>query len=413
MNAGSPPRGRILLLSPFPYGEHSGQGGATACFNALKSLATRFDIAVLAFHAGSPSDVNALASMEQHAKLVRCVPLRVRKIDVLKAKTLSLVTRTPEHAFYFHHRAFVDESHRIIEAFEPDWVITQFPQMAQYIQRDALIPFIADVQDAFSVSWFRRMAQTRGLSRWYALKQWLNWVHYERRHYAIADETWTLSEQDRWGLTAFEPSLRVRTVGLPMTVSPLRAQPKTSTHKTPSVGFIASFSHPPNVEALHHLLGSIAPLILQAAPEVRIQIAGRNPPAQWVAKAPQNVEFLGYVEDLADFYAAQDVIVAPLLSGGGLKIKVAEAMGFGKAIVASPIAIEGMGLTDGQQVLQACEAKAFADATISLLHDAALRTRLETAALDHFKQVFDQETWLDRVTSALHALKRSDQVLRP
>lgn len=407
------PRKRILLLSPFPYGEQSGQGGATACFNALRMLGTRFDVAALTFNPGSLSDQQALASMGRHAVMVRSVPFRVRKLDVLKAKTLSLLTRTPEHAAYFHQGEFKHHMRRLIQDFKPDWIITQFPQMAQYLSRDFNIPCIADVQDAFSVSWFRRMLPARGLKRFYAQKQWLNWVHYERQHYGRAHDVWTLSEQDRWGLTTFEPSLNVRTVGLPMSVEGNRANNCHQQSDRASIGFIASFSHPPNLEALDHLLSRLAPLILNKAPEVRIQIAGRNPPAHWVAKAPPNVEFLGYVQDLAEFYSAQRVVVAPLLSGGGLKIKVAEAMGFGKAIVATPVAVEGMGLIHGQHVLQALEDQAFADATIRLLCDAPLRERLEACARDHFHQLFDENAWLDRITTALTALQTTDQAFRP
>lgn len=400
------------MISPFPYGEQSGQGGATACFNALRMLATRFEVAILTFNAGTPSDVHALASMRQHAILVRDVPFRVRKIDVLTAKLLSLWTQTPEHAAYFRQGDFERHMRSVVQEVKPDWIITQFPQMAQYLDCDFDIPRIADVQDAFSVSWFRRMLQERGLRRLYAQKQWLNWIHYERRYYARAHEAWTLSEQDRWGLTAFEPALSARTIGLPMAVGSRHTEGQAPQPQQ-SIGFIASFSHPPNVEALDHLLGRIAPLILSAAPAARIRIAGRNPPAHWVSKAPSNVEFLGYVEDLAAFYGSQDVIVAPLLSGGGLKIKVAEAMGFGKAIVATPIAVEGMGLVDGQHVLQATDDEAFASATVRLLQDAPLKARLEAGALDHFSRVFDQDAWLDRVTQALLALRRAPQTLRP
>lgn len=406
------PKGRILLISPFPYGEQSGQGGATACFNALRMLATRFEVAILTFNAGTPSDFHALASMRRHATLVRDVPFRVRKIDVLKAKALSLLTRTPEHAAYFRQGEFEQHMRSIVQEVAPDWIITQFPQMAQYLGSDFNIPCIADVQDAFSVSWFRRMLQERGLRRLYAQRQWLNWVHHERRYYARAHEAWTLSEQDRWGLTAFDPALHVRTIGLPMAVGSRHTEKQASEPQL-SIGFIASFSHPPNVEALDHLLGRIAPLILKTAPAVRIQIAGRNPPAHWVSRAPANVEFLGYVQDLAEFYGSQDVIVAPLLSGGGLKIKVAEAMGFGKAIVATPIAVEGMGLVDGQHVLQATDDEAFANAAVRLLHDESLKARLEAGALDHFSRVFDQDAWLDRVTQALLALRPGTQPLRP
>lgn len=392
---------KLLVISPFPYGKSSGQGGATACSNALLELRKHFDLGVLCFHGGSAEEVNAAGEMQQSAGYFQAVPLRVSKPIVLKAKILSVLTSTPEHAFYFESEEFRNAITSAIQEFSPDIVMCQFPQMAQYLPLFGDIPVIQDVQDAFSVSWYRRaMALTKGLKQRYAIKQWQNWVAYERKFYPYAAQCWTLSDQDKFGLTAFSPHLKIYTVGLPLIdiVKPLA----DSTQK-PVVGFIGSYGHPPNVEALHYLLADVVGRVTEQVPDVTFLIAGRNPPAALQSMAGPNVSFVGFVDSLDDFYGRCSVIVAPLLSGGGVKIKVAEALGYGKAVVTTSVGAEGMALAHGVNVLVADDPKAFSNAVIYLLGNDTERGRLSRAASECAQQMFSAQNWSRKVGELLEA----------
>ncbi|MDP3650231.1 MAG: glycosyltransferase family 4 protein [Rhodoferax sp.] len=392
---------KILLLAPFPYGTASGQGGATVCFKALKALAAQHEVHVLCFSTGSENDHAAVIEMGKYAKSVQNVLLRVSKWKVFQAKLRSVFMPTPEHAIYFESGEFENALKQSLHFIAPALAMTQFPQMAQYLALCRGITTVHDVQDAFSVSWYRR-AQTapKGARRWYALKQWRNWVHYECLHYPLATQCWTLSEQDRYGLTAFAPRLSAISMGLPLT-DQFAAAKSTSNGK---VGFIASFGHPPNLEAMEFLMHHIAPLVYARLPHVEFLIAGREPPQGWVQAAPANIKFIGYVASLQNFYDSCDLIIAPLMSGGGVKIKVAEALCFGKALVTTPVGAEGIPIENGVHCLVEGDPTRFADAVCKLMASAPERDRLATAGVAMASQVFATSAWANRANRQLHRL---------
>lgn len=394
---------KILLLAPFPYGTTSGQGGATVCFKALKALSANHMVHVLCFSTGTNDDASAVKDMLSYAKKVDTVALNVSKWKVLKAKLRSVFTLTPEHAIYFESLDFERRLKKTLTDTAPDVVMTQFPQMAQYLSYCKNVATLHDVQDAFSVSWYRRtLHKTKGLSYWYAFKQWHNWVQYESKYYPLARQSWTLSEQDKYGLTAYMPQLNVVNVGLPM----IEASTAVRTSHTGKVGFIASFGHPPNLEALQFLIRHIAPIVQSKLAHIEFIVAGRNPPQNLVQSAPSNVKFIGYVDSLADFYNSCDVIVAPLLSGGGVKIKVVEALGFGKALVTTPIGAEGIPMEHNTHALIEMEPNRFAHAICELISSDDMRNQMALAGWEMANRTFAVQAWNDRINNHLAHLPR-------
>ena len=88
----------------------------------------------------------------------------------------------------------------------------------------------------------------------------------------------------------------------------------------------------------------------------------------------------GAVPDLAPYFAQAAVVVAPLRLGGGMRVKVVEALAAGKPVVASPLAASGLAVTDGEQIFLAKTHEEFAERIALLLDDPALRRRLGAAA---------------------------------
>ena len=398
-------RPKLLFLSPFPYGASSGQGGATVCFNALRLLAAEHEIGIVAFSQNQAMNAADLRDMQAHTVFVRVVPLRISRGKVLWAKLRSVFTSVPEHAVYFESAAMSAALAEVVQDFVPDVVIVQFPQMAQYLCQLTGSHTIQDVQDAFCVSWYRRACSAQGhLKRLYAYKQWLNWVAYERRNYARASQVWTLSEQDRLGLTAFNPSLRPVTVGLPLCEN---TEPVGEEAGICTVGFVGSYGHPPNVEALAWLIDEIVPAVSAQQPNTRYLVAGRNPPEALVRRAPASVEFLGFVESLSVFYKQCAVVVAPLRSGGGVKIKVAEALCFGKPVVTTSVGIEGVDVKNGEGVFIADSTSEFVDLVFNLLRDPLWRHRIAKQTANIAKAQFAWSDWLSRVRHLLVTIRNS------
>ena len=96
----------------------------------------------------------------------------------------------------------------------------------------------------------------------------------------------------------------------------------------------------------------------------------------------------GYVEDIAPYMDGCRVSVAPLRYGAGVKGKVNMAMSYGLPVVATPIAVEGMHVEAGEDVMVAVDAREFADAVIRAYQDETLWIRLSARGLDNVRRHF-------------------------
>lgn len=136
-----------------------------------------------------------------------------------------------------------------------------------------------------------------------------------------------------------------------------------------------------NVDGLLWFAAEALPRIRERRPGFELVVAGNIQGAKPLrGRRIDGLCFLGVVPDLAPLYAASRCVIAPLLGGAGMKIKVVEALAHGKAIVATPAALEGIHATSGEHVLVARTAAEIADGIVRVLDDEALRARLETGA---------------------------------
>lgn len=145
--------------------------------------------------------------------------------------------------------------------------------------------------------------------------------------------------------------------------------------------FIGSFAHPPNTDAVLYLARELMPMVEQRIPGLVLNVIGAGPPADVRACASESIRILGYVPDVAPWFASCRLSLAPLRYGAGVKGKVNQSLAHGLPVVASTVAVEGMDLVDGESVLIADDADGFATAVERLHGDAALWQRLSDGGL--------------------------------
>ena len=147
----------------------------------------------------------------------------------------------------------------------------------------------------------------------------------------------------------------------------------------------------PNQEGLSWFINQVWPMVHKQDSNLKLLIAGRNS-ADWIKKLDGNgIEFLGELPDAASFYASHNLFLIPLLSGSGIKIKIIEALAYGKTIVATPVAVEGTGLIPGIHLLQADDAKTFAAAILTCVRDTDVRVRLAKAGSRYVRKKYALE----------------------
>ncbi|CAA0107479.1 N-acetylglucosaminyl-diphospho-decaprenol L-rhamnosyltransferase [Halioglobus japonicus] len=141
------------------------------------------------------------------------------------------------------------------------------------------------------------------------------------------------------------------------------------------IAFLGSFGHLPNLEAVEYLLNEIMPLLLTVNPDITLSVYGSNMPEEFSKHQSDNVQMVGFVENLDEIYHKHRIFVAPLISGAGIKGKVLEAMAYGVPCVVSEFAVEGTGLTNGVSTLIAEDPHEWVNAIAQLYNDEALWNR--------------------------------------
>ena len=157
---------------------------------------------------------------------------------------------------------------------------------------------------------------------------------------------------------------------------------------------------PPNRDAMRWFLAEIWPELRARHPRLTLRVAGHV--SGTLSPAP-GVELLGRVEDLAALYRAAEIVVSPLLAGSGLKIKLVEALAAGKAIVASPVTLQGVGPLTRAAVAQAETAAQFIAQIDHLLLDPAARGDLAARALEAARSQFGAQSAHGPLIAALRA----------
>jgi glycosyltransferase involved in cell wall biosynthesis len=125
------------------------------------------------------------------------------------------------------------------------------------------------------------------------------------------------------------------------------------------------------------------------------------------------VRVCGFVEDLGALYADADVVVAPLRGGGGTRIKLLEAFAQGVPVVATPAAVEGLAVLDGQHLLLGADADALAAAVAALADDAALGARLVEQAGRLVRERYSHEAVIPLIRAFLSGAAHAAGACQP
>lgn len=154
--------------------------------------------------------------------------------------------------------------------------------------------------------------------------------------------------------------------------------PEPRTPEPELIGFLGSMDWMPNIECVEYFVNDIFPLVRQSHPNARFRIIGRDPAPPVRALAEQNdaIEVTGTVDDVRPDLDACELLVVPLRSGGGTRIKIFEAMAQGVPVVSTTIGAEGLPVISGETILIADTPDAIANAICQILQSPQLGDQL-------------------------------------
>ncbi len=156
--------------------------------------------------------------------------------------------------------------------------------------------------------------------------------------------------------------------------------------------FVGGYQHPPNVDAATWFVSSIWPLVRKQLPDIQFHLIGSKATEQIRSLHGNGVQFHGFVKSLEPWLDDCRLAVAPLRYGAGIKGKVNISMSRGQPVVATPMAVEGMFVNSGEEVLVAESAEDFAAGIVRLYQDEQLWNRISAGGLENVRKYFSVET---------------------
>ena len=170
------------------------------------------------------------------------------------------------------------------------------------------------------------------------------------------------------------------------------------------VMFIGGYQHTPNVDAVVYFANEVMPILRNLVPGIKFYIIGSNAPDSVSCLAGDDIIVSGFIEKLSPFINTMRLSVAPLRYGAGIKGKIGTAMVAGLPVIGTNIAVEGMYLTDGENVVVANTPIEFAKAVAELYDNKEKWTKIRNNGLKFAKENWSAEASLARLAGVVQSL---------
>jgi len=301
----------------------------------------------------------------------------------LLARCLDYLRRFPSPAPYaISHFYSSKVRQKLSESFEPrrfDVAVCDFLDAAINFPGQHPVPAVLFQHNVESEIWRRHAAVEANPAKRLLYKIELRkMLTYERNTVQTFDHVIAVSEHDRYLMSAWLDPSRISVVPTGVDLENFRPVPSPSASKLAI--FVGAMDWEPNIDAAGYFCTQIWPLVLDAAPEARFRIVGRNPDARVCKLESTSVTVTGSVPSVVEHLRDAAVVVVPLRIGGGTRLKIYEAMAMGKAVVSTAIGAEGLDVHPGSDIVLANEPAEIAQAIVRLLTNSELRRSYEAAA---------------------------------
>ena len=265
------------------------------------------------------------------------------------------------------------------------------------------LPAVLTCHDIIAKPAFRRYEESRGPGRITAFGAWKVKYAVERRAVSRYRTVFTLSEEDREWANRLYPETRIRVLlypgGIEFVGHPRQEVPGR-------VLFVGALNRPQNIQAVRYLAEKVWPVVRKEIPDAELLVVGSGLPGREreVLSGIPGIRLAGFVENLEAEYCRASVFAAPVLSGGGIIVKILDAMAAGVPVVTTSYGNEGIRADSGKDILVADAPEGFARGMVMLLKDPALRNAVAERGRMHVERNFSEEGMLDTLESAYREL---------
>ncbi|PDW04628.1 glycosyltransferase family 4 protein [Candidatus Viridilinea mediisalina] len=383
---------RILLLTqvlPFP----PDAGPKIKTYHLLQYLGKHHEVTLVSLIRS--------AQEEAHAEVLRKLCSAVYTIPLQRSRLRDayyLATSMLRRDSFLMRRDHSDELHAFLHGLTRrqhfDIIHADQLNMAQFAVD---LPGGARVIDQHNAVWtiVQRMAEHSPYPRRVGLELEARHLRrYEARICARFDGMLAVSQPDLAFLELAAAEVGVRlpaTAVIPIAVDALSEAPVRRVAQPRTILSMATMFWPPNVDGVLWFAHEVYPLIKAAVPDAEFAVVGARPPAQvrQLGSADPSIHVTGYVADPQPFLQQAAALIVPVRAGGGMRVKILEALARGLPIVSTTIGYEGIRLQPGEHLLVGDTPQAFAAAVIELLRHPSLGQRLAKAGRSLAAEVYD------------------------
>lgn len=380
---------RVLLLTQvLPYPPDSGPKVKT--YYVLKYLAQKHEVTLASFvrDTDKPEHVRHLETL---CERVVTVPITRSPLRDLGFLGKSLLTSQPWMMLRDERPEMRAALRDLAATTHFDVVHADQLNMGQYALLFSDSRKVLDLHNALWVL-YKRLSETMPPTKpmkYLLMRDWRLLKHYEGVLCRAFEAVTAVTEEDRQAL--IEAGARQDMPVIPIAIDTdeqafIQRQPRG-----PHIIHIGTMYWPPNIEGITWFLDHIYPLVKQRVPDVRCTLIGARPPDSIKARAESDpsLTVTGYVDDTLPYIQDASMMVVPLKAGGGMRVKILNALSQGIPMVSTTVGCEGIAVKDGEDILVADEPTAFAEATARLLMDAALNRQITNNGRRTAEQQYD------------------------
>jgi len=356
-------------------------------------------------HAGGKLVFFLLRVLSKHHSLVllsRCFPGEERHVPYLK-NMLAGVEIIPFHGpvnpdsirsvlrtIWSYYRLSRKAS-EILKRKRFDICQVEFTETGVFWRRQLGIPSVLSCHDIIAKPAFRRYRASRGFFR---ILNWVSWRTKQRLENHSVQKfqlVFTLSEEDREWAKRLYAGVTIRVLrypgGIDFAELPRREVPGR-------VLFLGAMHRPQNVESVRYFRETIWPSVKKEVPEAEFWVAGGGVPKAMERElsCDDRVTMTGFVEQVERMYKSAAVLVAPILAGGGVIVKILDAMAAGVPVVTTTYGNEGIRAKPGKEIIIADNPRDFVSSVVHLLRDEELRNSVGRAGRQYVANNFSEDS---------------------
>lgn len=365
---------RILFLATwFPYPPDN--GSKLRVYYLLRGLAQRHELTLVSF-AFSTAQPHIPSELNRWCQRIETIP--VDPFAFNQAGTLHTFL-SPRPVASRAIPAMTRLSAHILQTTAFDVIIASTGMMIDYaLQAPSGTTLVLEEHNAMTRWAQERYDQAQTIAQ--RARAWMSWQKskaYEARVYHKFDLITMVSEADRQAAKELVANSQPPVEVIPNGVDCTHNRPGLAAHATCTLVFNGSLAYSANYSAMQWFLSQVWPRIRAQAPDAELLITGSTAGVQLNDLAlDDHVQLFGYVDDIRIPVSKATIAIAPILQGGGTRLKILEAMALGTPVVSTFKGAEGLNVVSGEHLLLADDPERFAQAVHSLLRNPQARQRL-------------------------------------